>query len=197
MILIEDGRISLHDAVGVWLPELAEPRVVRTPASPLDDLVPAIRPINVFDLLTSRAGYGFPSDFTLPAVQRLFEVQKDGREPQNFLPQDAWMAALSEIPMLYQPGDAWLYDTCSVLQGVLISRVSRPIAAGIPRGPDIPTAGNGRYRIHRAGRQVGTADELLPNRCDRSLGARRRTRWPVEHAATVPAGQRRPRRNRR
>ena len=34
------------------------------------------------------------------------------------------MAALSEIPMLYQPGDAWLYDTCSVLQGVLISRIS-------------------------------------------------------------------------
>ena len=124
MILIEDGRISLHDTVDVWLPELAEPRVVRTPASPLDDLVPAIRPINVFDLLTFRAGYGFPSDFTLPAVQRLFDVQKDGRDPQSFLPQDAWMAALSEIPMLYQPGDAWLYDTCSVLQGVLISRVS-------------------------------------------------------------------------
>jgi CubicO group peptidase (beta-lactamase class C family) len=124
MILVEDGRISLDDRVDLWLPELAEPSVVRTPASPVDDLVRATRPINVFDLLTSRAGYGFPSDFTLPAVQRLFEVQKDGREPQNFLPQDAWMAALSEIPMLYQPGDAWLYDTCSVLQGVLISRVS-------------------------------------------------------------------------
>lgn len=26
--------------------------------------------------------------------------------------------------MLYQPGEAWLYDTCSVLQGVLVSRVS-------------------------------------------------------------------------
>jgi CubicO group peptidase (beta-lactamase class C family) len=124
MILVEDGRISLDDTVELWLPELAEPSVVRTPASPLDDLVPATRPINVFDLLTSRAGYGFPSDFALPAVQRLFEVQRDGREPQNFLPQDAWMAALSEIPMLYQPGDAWLYDTCSVLQGVLVSRVS-------------------------------------------------------------------------
>ena len=55
---------------------------------------------------------------------RFLEVQKDGREPQSFLPQDAWMAALSDIPMLYQPGDAWLYDTCSVLQGVLVSRVS-------------------------------------------------------------------------
>jgi CubicO group peptidase (beta-lactamase class C family) len=124
MILVDDNRLSLADAVQEWLPELAEPSVVRTPASTVDDLVPVSRPITVFDLLTSRAGYGFPSDFTLPAVQRLFEVQKDGREPQNFLPQDAWMAALADIPMLYQPGEAWLYDTCSVLQGVLISRVS-------------------------------------------------------------------------
>jgi CubicO group peptidase (beta-lactamase class C family) len=124
MILVEAGRITLDDPVDRWLPELANRRVVRTPASPVDDLVPAIRPITVFDLLTSRAGYGFPSDFTLPAVQPLFKVQKDGREPQSFLPQDAWMAALSDIPMLYQPGEAWLYDTCSTVQGVLISRVS-------------------------------------------------------------------------
>ena len=33
MMLIEDGRIGLDDAVGQWLPELAEPKVVRTPAS--------------------------------------------------------------------------------------------------------------------------------------------------------------------
>jgi len=26
------------------------------------------------------------------------------------------MADLSRIPLLYQPGEAWLYDTCSVLQ---------------------------------------------------------------------------------
>ena len=69
-------------------------------------------------------GYGFPSDFTLPAAQRLFPVQKDGREPQRFPPPDEWMAELSEVPLLYQPGEAWLYDTCSVLQGVLITRVS-------------------------------------------------------------------------
>jgi CubicO group peptidase (beta-lactamase class C family) len=124
MILVDDDQISLEDTVDLWLPELAEPKVVRTPVSPVDDLVPVTRPITVFDLLTSRAGYGFPSDFSLPAVQQLFEVQKDGREPHSFLAQDAWMAALSEIPMLYQPGEAWLYDTCSVLQGVLVSRVS-------------------------------------------------------------------------
>jgi CubicO group peptidase (beta-lactamase class C family) len=80
--------------------------------------------MTVFDLLTSRAGYGFPSDFTLPAVQRLFPVQQDGPEPQRFPPPDAWMAELAQVPMLYQPGEAWLYDSCSVTQGVLISRVS-------------------------------------------------------------------------
>jgi CubicO group peptidase (beta-lactamase class C family) len=124
MILVEDGRLALHDPVDRWLPELHDPVVVRTPSSSVDDVVPASRSITVFDLLTSRAGYGFPSDFTLPAVQRLLEVQKDGREPQGFPPPDVWMAALSEIPLLYQPGDAWLYDTCSTLQGVLVSRAS-------------------------------------------------------------------------
>src|ERR1700761_8301728 len=69
MMLVEDGRIALADPVGRWLPALAAPRVVRTPASPVDDVVPAARPITVFDLLSSRAGYGFGSDFTLPAVQ--------------------------------------------------------------------------------------------------------------------------------
>jgi len=35
-----------------------------------------------------------------------------------------WMAELGKIPLLFQPGEAWLYDTCSTVQGVLITRVS-------------------------------------------------------------------------
>src|SRR3984957_19464861 len=124
MILVEDGRIALDDPVGRWLPELADPKVVRTPASPVDDVVPPARPITVFDLLTSCAGYGWASDFTLPAIQALFPVQKDGREVASFPPPDVWLADLARVPMLYQPGEAWLYDTCSTLQGVLIARVA-------------------------------------------------------------------------
>ena len=124
LMLVDDGRIALDDPIDEWLPELASPVVVRTPDSAVDDVVPALRPITVFDLLSSRAGYGFSSDFALPAVQRLFSVQKDGREPQSFPAPDVWLAELSRIPLLYQPGEAWLYDTCSTLQGVLITRVS-------------------------------------------------------------------------
>jgi CubicO group peptidase (beta-lactamase class C family) len=124
LMLIEDGRIALADPVGEWLPELAAPMVVRTPESPVDDVIPAVRPITVYHLLSSQAGYGFASDFSLPAVRALFPVQKDGREPRSFPEPDLWLAELSQVPLLYQPGEAWLYDTCSVLQGILVARVS-------------------------------------------------------------------------
>jgi CubicO group peptidase (beta-lactamase class C family) len=125
MMLVEDSRIALDDPVGQWLPELATPTVVRTPAGPVDDVVPAARPITVVDLLTFRAGYGFPSDFSLPAIELLFnEVQKYGRDPQLAAAPDDWMAALSRVPLLHQPGDVWLYNTCSDILGVLIARVS-------------------------------------------------------------------------
>ncbi|MFF5568286.1 serine hydrolase domain-containing protein [Streptomyces sp. NPDC012623] len=129
LMLIEDGLIGLHDPVAPWLPELAAPHVVRTPGSPVDDVVPATAPITVFDLLTFRAGYGFPSDFSLPAVTLLAEELAQGApEPQHAVAPDTWMARLSRIPMLHQPGEMWLYNTCSDIQGVLIARVAdRPL----------------------------------------------------------------------
>ncbi|MFE7777119.1 serine hydrolase domain-containing protein [Streptomyces sp. NPDC057445] len=129
MMLVEEGRIALDDPVEQWLPELASPSVVRTPAAPVDDVVPAVRPITVFHLLGSRAGYGFPSDFSLPAVAPLLSELKQGPpQPQSVPAPDAWMAALSRIPLLHQPGDGWLYNISSDLQGVLIARVTgRPL----------------------------------------------------------------------
>ncbi|MCX4782189.1 serine hydrolase domain-containing protein [Streptomyces sp. NBC_01264] len=125
MMLVEDGRFALTDAVAPWLPEIAEPVVVRTPASPVDDVVPAKRAVTVADLMTFRAGWGFPSDFALPAVAPLFgELRQGPPRPQDVAAPDEWMAALGRIPMLYQPGEAWLYNTCSDVLGVLIARVA-------------------------------------------------------------------------
>jgi CubicO group peptidase (beta-lactamase class C family) len=129
LILAQDGRLALSDPVERWLPELAAPMVVRTPASPADDVVPAARPITVADLLTFRAGYGFPADFSLPAVALLFsELMQGPPQPQATPAPDEWMKRLAGIPMLHQPGEAWLYNTCSDIQGVLIDRASdRPL----------------------------------------------------------------------
>ena len=123
LMLVEDGRIGLDDPVAPWLPELAAPTVVRTPASELDDVVPAARPITLPDLLTFTAGYGFPADFSLPAVAPLFSLQQPMAQ-QRVAPPDEWMKALAAIPMLAQPGEHWLYNTCSDIIGVLISRIA-------------------------------------------------------------------------
>ncbi|MFF4903817.1 serine hydrolase domain-containing protein [Streptomyces sp. NPDC001260] len=124
LMLVEEGVLALESPVEEWLPELSKPTVVRTPSSPVDDVVPAARPITVEDLLSSRTGWGFPSDFSLPAVQSLFTVQKDGRAPQDWPEADTWLGLLARVPMLHQPGEAWLYGTSSDLQGILIERAS-------------------------------------------------------------------------
>jgi CubicO group peptidase (beta-lactamase class C family) len=121
MLLVDDGLVSLDDPIARWLPELAAPKVVRAPESPIVDVVPAARAITVEDLLTFRAGWGFPSDFSLPAVVELFE-----RIPPFGIQEtpDEWLETLAAIPMLHQPGKAWLYNTCSDVQGVLVARIA-------------------------------------------------------------------------
>ena len=125
LVLVDDGIVGLDDPVARWLPELASPNVVRTPSSPLDDVVPANRPITVLDLLQAKAGYGFPADFTLPAIGPLFsDLHQGPPNPDQVLAPDEWMATLAGIPLLYQPGQAWLYNTTSDIQGVLVGRAS-------------------------------------------------------------------------
>jgi CubicO group peptidase (beta-lactamase class C family) len=121
MLLVDDGLVSLDDPIARWLPELASPRVVRTPVSAIDDLVPAVRPITVEDVLTFRAGWGFPSAFSSPAAVELFQKLPVFGTRET---PDEWLTTLARVPMLHQPGEAWLYNTCSDIQGVLIARVT-------------------------------------------------------------------------
>jgi CubicO group peptidase (beta-lactamase class C family) len=86
--------------------------------------VPAVRPITVEDLLTFRAGWGFPSDFSLPAVQPLFTDLRQGPPTANVPPPQEWLAALARIPLLAQPGQVRLYNTCSDVLGLLVERVA-------------------------------------------------------------------------
>jgi len=58
MILVEECKVRLDEPVDRLLPELAGRRVLKALDGPLDDTVPANRPITVRDLLTFRMGFG-------------------------------------------------------------------------------------------------------------------------------------------
>ena len=52
MILVEEGKLRLDEPVDRLLPELANRKVLKRADGPLDDTVPANRPITVRDCLT-------------------------------------------------------------------------------------------------------------------------------------------------
>jgi CubicO group peptidase (beta-lactamase class C family) len=130
LALIDDGVLALHDPISRWMPELASPSVMRSPRGPVDDVVPAAGPVLVRHLLDSTCGWGFPGDLTLPGVDAMLAAVGDGRH-RDLLPEpDAWVAALAAAPLMFQPGERWLYDTSYDLLGVLLARAAgRPLPA--------------------------------------------------------------------
>ncbi|MDP4510376.1 serine hydrolase domain-containing protein [Nonomuraea turcica] len=128
MVLLDECRLRLDDSVEKWLPELADRQVLTRPDGPLDDTVPARRPITVRDLLTSTLGLGIDMTAkTAPILGALFEQGVYGQADGWLLPgsdPDEWMRRLGTLPLAYQPGERWQYNLGDDVLGVLVARVS-------------------------------------------------------------------------
>jgi CubicO group peptidase (beta-lactamase class C family) len=125
MILVEDCRLRLDDPVDPWLPELAGRQVLARPDAPLDDTVPAKRPISVRDLLTLRMGLGFIGPSAWSPIQQAFDESglAPGPSPPALSP-DEFMKRLAGLPLMHQPGERWLYQTGFDVLNVLLARAS-------------------------------------------------------------------------
>src|SRR5262245_10238871 len=115
MILVEEGKLRLDDPVDPFLPELAGRRVLSRIDGPLEETVPAKRPITLRDLLAFRMGFGLvwgPQD-ALP-IQRAAHALQLGAfgPPRNDAPApDEWMRRFATLPLMHQPGERWSYHT--------------------------------------------------------------------------------------
>ncbi|MEU8175722.1 serine hydrolase domain-containing protein [Microbispora hainanensis] len=125
MVLLDECRLRLDDRVDPWLPELADRQVLRRVDGPLDDTVPARRPITVRDVLTSTFGLGMDmTSLGTPIMNAVFEQGLTPNLPVPMPEQDEWMRRLGTLPLMYQPGERWQYHIGSDLLGVLVSRVT-------------------------------------------------------------------------
>jgi CubicO group peptidase (beta-lactamase class C family) len=125
LILLEECVLRLDEPVERFLPELADRRVVRRIDGPVEDTVPALRPITVRDLLTFRMGFGGYFG-PCPVNEAAAPLQLSVGPPQPSLPPapDEWMRRFSTLPLMSQPGERWLYHTGADVLGVLIARAS-------------------------------------------------------------------------
>ena len=128
MILVEECKLRLDEPVDRLLPDLADRKVLKRLDAPLEETVPAARPITVRDLLTFRMGFGIimapPGTYPIQrAVSELLLFQAPPR-PQTTPEPDEWIRRLGTLPLMHQPGERWMYHTGSDVLGVLIARAS-------------------------------------------------------------------------
>ena len=119
LMLVEEGRLLVSDAVSAWLPEFAGQQVAvqRGGATVLE---PVQREATVQDLLRHTAGltYEFLGD---SPVQQQYDAAGIGARERNNV---EFSKALAALPLAYQPGSAWAYSRATDVLGVLIEVVS-------------------------------------------------------------------------
>jgi CubicO group peptidase (beta-lactamase class C family) len=121
LMLLEEGKLRLDDAVTRWLPELADMLVLEKASGALDKTRPPGREITVEDLMTHRAGlaYGFTS---VGPIAHAHE-KKLGSPLVNPLTPDQWLRALGELPLSYEPGERFHYSHATDVLGFLVARI--------------------------------------------------------------------------
>jgi CubicO group peptidase (beta-lactamase class C family) len=132
LILVEECKLRLDDPVDGFLPELADRKVLKSLEGPIEDTVPARRPITARDLLTFTFGMG--AVMVWPAKHPIqHAAAQAGLAPGPFqadFSADEFMKRLGGLPLVHQPGERWLYHTGSDVLGVLIARVAgQPLEA--------------------------------------------------------------------
>lgn len=125
LMLMEEGKFALGDPIAKFAPEFARMRVLKDAQGPLDETVPAERPITFDDLFTHRAGlaYGFSS--LGPIAHEYQRVLGDVLNHAGA--SDEWMAKLASLPLLYQPGERFHYSHATDVLGFIVGRI-----AGMP-----------------------------------------------------------------
>lgn len=127
MVLVEEGLVRLDEPVDRLLPELSERRVLRAVDGPVGDTVRANRAITVRDLLMFTAGFGYlfaPRLYPIHEATAELGLSAGPPRPASLPTPDEYMRRLGTLPLLFQPGTSWLYNTGAEVLSVLIARAA-------------------------------------------------------------------------
>jgi CubicO group peptidase (beta-lactamase class C family) len=109
MQLVEQGKLAVDDRVDEYLPELANLPVFESFDGATRDyrLRPSTRPMTVRHVLTHTSGLGYP--FTSATLR-------------DFTPRSG--ETYADGPLLFEPGERWLYGTSTDIVGRLVEKLS-------------------------------------------------------------------------
>jgi len=123
MMLLEEGKIQLHDPVSKFIPAFSSMDIMVEDGAGGYKNVPAKRKINVRHLLTHTAG--FVSDFRERLGGHINKVYQDIAKPnskegniENFVDR------LAQVPLAFEPGEEWEYSRSTCVVGRLVEIIS-------------------------------------------------------------------------
>jgi CubicO group peptidase (beta-lactamase class C family) len=186
LLLREEGRFQLDDAIERFIPELGKRQVLREGASRLDDTEPAKSSITIRQLLSHNSGlsYGLLDPGTF-----LFNAYAEKKVLSPLLTLAQMMDALSGLPLASHPGTRWEYSVASDVLARLVellsgqrfddfiqSRILGPLEM-VDTHFVVPTQKLPRLAVMYAG--ADPAHPMAP-------GLKRSPDWPYPGAFTVP-----------
>ena len=121
MILFERGELDVWDSVSKYLPCFKN-RTVWTEAGE----VPAERDITVWDCLNMTSGIPYPCDH-LESGRRMGEVFSElirRRVAGEWVDTMEWVDQLEKVPLVFQPGEKWMYGFSADVLGAVVEVVS-------------------------------------------------------------------------
>jgi CubicO group peptidase (beta-lactamase class C family) len=124
MILINESKLGLDQPVHEILPAFRDMRVLVDLEGPLENTVPAERPITIRQLLTHTAGLGYQIISKGPLQKayndlglvggRVSRMPIPGFPPVTPAPGlEVWADRLATLPLMFQPATKWSYS-CSI-----------------------------------------------------------------------------------
>jgi len=123
MVLVEDGVIALDDPVSDYIPAFAQARVATSTAHDENYEIPTTaleRPITIEDLLTHTSGIGYIFDYetnlgALYIGNDLYQAEGD---------MQSRLERVAELPLYFQPGQAWFYSYANDILGHVVTVAS-------------------------------------------------------------------------
>lgn len=121
MILVERGEMDVWDPVSKFLPEFHAQRVWTK-----NGTVCAQRDITIWDCLNMTTGIPYPDRGSEPGIQMegLFQELIGARLQGERVDTREYMRRIAEVPLVFQPGECWMYGLSADILGAVIEVVS-------------------------------------------------------------------------
>jgi len=120
MICLEDGLFNLDDPVSRFLPEFKDMNVyVAGTDGKTGTLRPAKSPITIRQLMLHTSGMYYPESASPHLARKLNQAISDANDLASL------SRNLAKLPLIYDPGEKWVYSISPAILGRLIEVVSK------------------------------------------------------------------------